>query len=345
MLIRDISSLLVAPDIPLKICVERLEINNIKILLVVDAQNKLLGTVTDGDIRRGMLRELTLAAPVSDVMNQEAVIAESENDADKIQSEHTKYIPIVARGVVEAIYTKLQERKAKPKTNTVVLMAVVFGKGLYPLTKYSPKPMLEVGGKPFLEHTIERIKAQGFYDFIITTHYLPEIIKDYFKDGSQLGVNIRYANEESPMGTGGALSLIKVLENVSPIILMNGDVLTNLDFSNLLSAHRSCNNDITMCTRRHETQIPYGIIQHEDNRVLALKEKPTLYHQVNTGIYVISADALKGCPDNQAFHMPDYIESRLNVGHHVGMYKHNGYWLDIGRVDDFSQAQLDITSL
>lgn len=345
MLIRDISSLLVAPDTSLRICVERLEINNIKILLVVDAKNKFLGTVTDGDIRRGMLRELTLAAPVSDVMNKKAVTAGSENEASKIQSEHTKYIPIVTCGMVEAIYTKLQERKAKPKNNTVVLMAGGFGKRLYPLTKDCPKPMLEVGGKPFLEHTIERIKAQGFCDFIITTHYLPEIIRDYFKDGSQLGVNIRYANEESPMGTGGSLSLIKVLKNVSPIILMNGDVLTDLDFSNLLSAHCSGNNDITMCTRRHETQIPYGIIQHEDDRILALKEKPTLYHQVNTGIYVISEDALKDCPDNQAFDMPDYIESRLDVGHQVGMYKHNGYWLDIGRVDDFSQAQLDITSL
>jgi dTDP-glucose pyrophosphorylase len=345
MLIKDIKSLIVAPDTPLKICVERLEINDIKVLLVVDAQNKLLGTLTDGDIRRGMLREVTLVAPVVDVMNKNAVTAGSENEANNVYSEHVKYIPIVARGAVEAIYTKLQQHTAKPKNNTVVLMAGGFGKRLYPLTKDCPKPMLEVGGKPFLEHTIESIKSQGFCDFIITTHYLPEIIKDYFKDGSRLGVNIRYANEVFPMGTGGSLSLIKVLKNVSPIILMNGDVLTDLNFSNLLAEHCSSNNDITMCTRQHEIQIPYGIIQHEDNRVLGLKEKPTLYNQVNTGIYVISADALKDCPDGQAFDLPDYIEARLDVGHQIGMYRHNGYWLDIGRVDDFSQAQLDITAL
>lgn len=225
-------------------------------------------------------------------------------------------------------------------------MAGGFGSRLRPLTDNCPKPMLKVGDKPILETVIRSFIKAGFSDFYISTHYMPEQIKNHFGDGGDLGVNISYVYEETPLGTGGALGLLPdSMRQDLPLIMINGDVLTKVDFERLLSFHVENDADATMCVREYDYQIPYGVINGEGNQITSMVEKPIQRFFVNAGIYVVSPRVIQSVEKNQKIDMPTLLEQHMEERQKVLMFPVHEYWLDIGRMDDFNKAQVDIYNL
>jgi len=220
-------------------------------------------------------------------------------------------------------------------------MAGGLGTRLQPLTDDSPKPMLQVGGKPLLEIILKNFIEHGFVNFYISVQYLPEIIMDYFQDGKNLGVSIKYIQEDQPLGTAGALGLIPQEALDSPIIVMNGDILTSVDFPALLDYHSKHEGAATMCVRDYEFQVPLGVIEGNGSKINMIKEKPIHKCQVNAGIYVINSDIVKIIPENKRVDMPDFLSDQISQGNSVHMFPIHEYWLDIGRLEDFNKAQID----
>jgi NDP-sugar pyrophosphorylase family protein len=206
--------------------------------------------------------------------------------------------------------------------------------------------MLKVGGKPILETLIRNFIKAGFQNFYISTHYMPEQIENYFGDGTDLGVNITYVHEDEPLGTGGALGLLPDdLPKGLPLIMMNGDVLTKVDFQRLLDFHNENQADATMCVREYDYQIPYGVINGEGNKITSMVEKPIQRFFVNAGIYVVSPQVINSVPQNHKIDMPTLLEQHMEQRNNILMFPIHEYWLDIGRMDDFNRAQADIHSL
>ncbi len=339
--------MLVQENSSIRDAMEIIDIGSLKLAFVVDKKNHLIATVSDGDIRRGLLNGLSLDYSINTVMNSDPYtlnLSSSHSErVDLLRDKKLNCIPIVSNGnEIVDIFTLDNLNEYVSRENPVFIMAGGFGTRLKPLTDNCPKPMLPVGGVPLLELTLTRLKKQGFSNFIISTHFLPEIIQDHFLDGSNLGVEIVYVHESQPLGTGGALSLLPEKVPKIPLIILNGDILTDLDFTKLLNMHESKNFDVTMCLKEIETQISYGVVETEDGIVTSLKEKPAYRHNINTGIYVVSPDFVRSMKYNRKIDMPEHIKVRIDNGFKVGSMKHPGYWLDIGRVADYEKAQNDV---
>lgn len=326
-----------------------LDLNGLRIVFVVDESNYLLGSITDGDIRRGLLSGKKLEDSVESIMNPSPYYVE-KNDSEpsknlKIMKEkgilalailnHRKLVDVVT------IADLLQRKK---KDNPVFIMAGGFGTRLKPLTDHCPKPMLPVGGRPLLETIILSLKAQGFYTFYISTHYLPEKIQEHFGDGNTHGIEIEYVHEDEPLGTGGALSLLPKEKIDTSFIVINGDVLTNMDFEKLLTFHEKHHATATMCVREFQYQLPYGVVISKDNVIEKMIEKPSYHFDVNTGIYVISPQVLKEV-ESEFIGMPSILEKCIEKEQVVMSYQIHEYWLDIGQMDDYNRAQRDIINL
>ncbi len=328
-------------------------INNeaLRIAIVVNQENKLQGVVSDGDIRRGLLNDLTLNDPVSLVMNQTPIRAKLGTSKDVLikmmEEKQILSIPLVdGNEQVVGLETLHGALKKKEYPHPVFIMAGGFGTRLRPLTDECPKPMLNVGGKPILETLICRFIQAGFSNFYISTHYMPEQIHSYFGDGSKFGIRITYVHEDQPLGTGGALGLLPDdLPQDLPLIMINGDVLTKVDFERLLEFHLENDADATMCVREYDYQIPYGVISNEGNKVTKMVEKPTQRYFVNAGIYAVSPRVIKSVPKNHKIDMPTLLERHMKRREKVLMFPVHEYWLDIGRMDDFQRAQSDIQAL
>lgn len=321
----------------------------LRVAIVADDSKKLLGLVTDGDIRRGLLRDIPLSSPVEMIMNSSPLVATNDRSRKELvelmEERDILAIPIVDSGIVIGLETLHDALLVPKKDNPIFLMAGGFGKRLRPLTDNCPKPMLKIGERPILETVLNSFIKLGFHNFYISTHYMPELIQQHFGDGSDWGVNITYVHEDSPLGTGGALGLLPADIHESPIIMMNGDVLTNVDFGKLLDFHEKSDADLTVCVREYEYQVPYGVINNNEEDIVALEEKPIFRYFVNAGIYVVSQEVAKSIRRNQVIDMPDIIEERIAKKARVKMFPVHEYWLDIGRLDDFKRAQNDIRSL
>ena len=256
--------ILLKPEQPIRDALQLIDKESLRIALVIDDNCYLLGVVTDGDIRRGLLNNLSIDSPVNLVMNKKPITAEYGTSRkeliDLMASEKLLSIPLLDAGVVAGVEALQYLEKQPTRENPVFFMAGGFGKRLRPLTDSCPKPMLKVGDKPILEWLLKRFIRSGFKNFYISTHYLPEIIRDHFGDGSKWGVSICYVHEDMPLGTGGALGLLP--ENIPdlPLILINGDVLTNMNFEKFIQFHNKHNAAATMCVRDYEYQVPYGVI-------------------------------------------------------------------------------------
>ena len=222
-------------------------------------------------------------------------------------------------------------------------MAGGLGSRLESLTSDCPKPMLKVGGKPILETIIETFKEHGFYKFVLAVNYKSEIIKDYFKDGSSLDIQISYIDEKNRMGTAGALSLYH--DNSLPLIVMNGDLLTKINFSDLVNFHIKSKNAATMCLRQYEHQIPFGVVITEQDKVLRIEEKPICRYFVNGGIYVLNPDQLIHIPENMYYDMPTLFEKLIASNEKIGAYTFYEYWIDVGRLDDYERAHSDFVEI
>lgn len=342
---------LISQDETIKKSLEIINNEALRVALVVDNDQCLIGIITDGDIRRGLLNNLSLADPVSLVMNRSPTTAHIGTCREKLielmEQKSILSIPLIDEvGQVVGLET-LHAALHRPKyQHPVFIMAGGFGTRLRPLTDKCPKPMLKIGDKPILETVIRSFIKAGFVNFYISTHYMPELIQTYFGDGADLGINITYVYEQNPLGTGGALGLLpKDLPDDLPLIMMNGDVLTKVDFQRLLDFHVNHDADATMCVREYDYQIPYGVINGEGNRIISMVEKPIQRFFVNAGIYVISPRIVQSVPENYRIDMPTLLEQHMREKNNVLMFPIHEYWLDIGRMDDFNRAQIDIYNL
>jgi dTDP-glucose pyrophosphorylase/predicted transcriptional regulator len=329
--------------------VQVLHDGGLRIVLVVDNDNKLQGTITDGDIRRALMSGRTMSSGISDVMNKLPITANKIDSKEHILSLMNKmsilHIPIVDdAGVICGLET-LQQLLEKPSyNNPVFLMAGGFGTRLHPLTKNIPKPLLKVGNKPILETIIHQFVDHGFHDFYISTHFKSELIRDYFKNGDQHGVSIRYVHEDTPLGTAGSLGLLPDNLPDLPIIIMNGDLLTKVDFKHLLDFHGNNNADATMCVREYDFQVPYGVVAIDEGGVREIKEKPIHKFFVNAGIYVLNRHLINKVDGESFLSMTDFLEKELNCGG-VNAFPIHEYWLDIGRIEEYEKANQDVITI
>jgi len=318
-----------------------------KILFVTDKNNKLIGTITDGDIRRALIKHLSLDSLSKDFMNSTPVIIDYE-DSNKshkkiMQERGIKFIPITNNGVIVGIESLDEELDifANYQDIPVFLMAGGFGKRLMPLTKTTPKPLLNIGGKPIIENLILQLKKYGFKQFFVSVHYKAEMLKNFLGDGSKYDINIVYIEEDQPLGTAGSLGFLKGKLSFENILLMNGDLLTKVDFGELVISHLETANIATICVREYEFKVPYGVIEVEDNLVKNIIEKPIHEFFINAGIYLLNKNIFLKIEKNKYLDMPDLLQDCIKEGNKVNIFPIHEYWIDIGQIDQFKQAELD----
>lgn len=339
---KDWKKILINEDDSIYSALEMLNTSGTQFIAVVDSQLRLLGTVTDGDIRRGLLGGIQIHDKVQRVMNRNPKTLRNDTARPKImklmKDKMLHHLPLInEQNVIVEIISFNDLTTVERKENHVVLMAGGLGARLLDLTTNCPKPMLKVGDKPILETIIEIFKEHGFYKFIIAVNYKSEMIENYFKDGSQFDVEISYLKENTRLGTAGALSLYSNNNNL-PFIVMNGDLLTKINFSDIVSFHIKNNNIATMCLRQYEHQIPFGVVVTDQDRVLKIEEKPVRRYFVNSGIYIINPEAIQHIPGNTYYDMTTFFEKLIGLNLKVGAYPFFEYWIDIGRMDDFERA-------
>ncbi len=343
----DWKKTLVTPDTLLLEVLEVIDKQALRIALVATENRKLLGTLTDGDVRRALVDHGNLNIPAKDIMNRNPIKALNTMSPIEFDSllrvNNILAIPIVDEDdVLVGLHTLQDHYKSQTKENPVFIMAGGFGTRLKPLTDCCPKPMLQVGGKPILETILDTFLESGFSNFYFSTHYLPEVIQDHFGDGSRFGCSIQYIFEENPLGTGGALGLLPANLPDLPVVMINGDVLTNVNLSNLLEDHVRKGGIATMCVKQHQYQIPYGVIKERGGNVIGVEEKPTHSYFVNAGIYVFETRLLNSIEKNQIINMPQLLMKKVEEGERVNLFPIHEYWLDIGQPAEFEQAQKDI---
>ena len=313
-----------------------------QIALVVDEDNRLLGTLTDGDIRRGLLRGETLKAPVHRIMNRQFRFVSSGDDQasvlEMMRREELRQIPVLdAEGRVVQMMLLNELLAPAHLPNAVVIMAGGKGTRLRPYTENCPKPMLPVDGKPMLEILLEQCIACGFRQFYLSVNYLKEQIISHFGDGKSYGVSIDYLVEDEPLGTAGSLQLLPDgLQH--PFLVMNGDVLTRLNPSQLLRFHVEHEAAGTLCVREHITTVPFGVVQTKGVELAGFDEKPSYRQLVNAGVYVINPQLLPLLPPRQATDMPTLLERAQQAGNRVVVCPIHEYWIDVGRPETLRQA-------
>lgn len=311
-------------------------------IALVTEFDRLIGIVTDGDVRRGLLRGESLDAPVTKIMRRDFRFLPTNGTAAGalalMQREALHQIPVLDEAG-KIVHLFLLEDLIKPQSlsNSVVIMAGGEGKRLWPLTHDCPKPMLQVAGRPLLEIILQQCLDAGFEDFYFAVNYLKEQIQSYFHDGSAWGARIRYLEEDIPLGTAGALNLLPQRPD-HPFLVLNGDVLTRVDYTHLLRFHADHQSAATLCVREHSTQIPYGVVHMDDEKVVALQEKPVLTHYVNAGIYLLNPDMLDLLPKDMFFDMPKLFEAAAHEGYPVSAFPIHEYWLDIGLPETLERA-------
>lgn len=338
---------LLPPTATIRDAMRTLDKSSLRIVLVSDADQTLLGTVTDGDTRRGLLADANMQDPITRVMNPtpfSVLDSTSRDQRLKLMKQHDlTAIPILDKGGrILGLETLHQAMQPEQRDNPVFIMAGGFGTRLQPLTDHCPKPMLRVGDKPMLEHLVNQFIHCGFHNFYFSTHYLPDVIRAHFGDGSKWGVSIQYVHEDSPLGTGGALGLLPRDLPDLPLIMMNGDVLTKLNYAQLLRHHESKRYDATVCVREDEHAVPFGVIETEDQLITNMVEKPTYRYKINTGIYILNPDIVASVQPGQRVDMPSLLEQHRHDGKRIGTYTSYDYWLDIGQMKDYQKAQRDI---
>ncbi len=314
----------------------------IKIVLIVNDSGVLEGTISDGDIRRGLLKGLNMNSHIADVIYRNTLVVPPELGRDLVMQLMTankiQQIPVVDKHhhvVGLHLWDEIAITPARP--NLMVIMAGGMGTRLRPHTEACPKPLLTVAGKPMLEHIIERAKLDGFNCFVLAIHYLGHLIEEYFGNGERLGVRIDYLREEFPLGTAGALGLLKPNPN-APFIVTNGDVITDIHYGELLDFHTRHNAAATMAVRLHEWQNPFGVVQTEGVEIVGFEEKPIARSHINAGVYALDPKVLGLLTADMHCDMPTLFE-RLQINkERTVAYPMHEPWLDVGRPDDLIAA-------
>lgn len=333
---------LLQPSALIKDAIKVLSEAALRIVLIVDENLTLLGTVTDGDIRRALLKDLTLNSPISEVINKKPIVVTqnfTKEEVLRIMSANKVFqVPVVSEDL-RLIDLHLWDELSAPvsRDNTMVIMAGGKGTRLLPKTMDMPKPMLRLGEKPILEHIIERARAEGFSQFILAIQHLGEVIEEYFGDGKFLGVNISYVKEKTPMGTAGALSLIEPKLS-QPIIVTNGDVLTDVKYGDILDFHTHSNGKATMAVHLREWQNPYGVVNTNGIEITSYEEKPVTRTLINAGVYVVNPSVLGLLTASTPCDMPQLFELARAKGMKTVAYFAHESWIDVGTHEDFNLA-------
>ena len=340
---------MVRPDISLRDALSALDQASTKVLLVVDDHRKLMGTISDGDIRRALLRGSDLATRAAAAMNPKPHAALLDASPASIlalmREDALMQIPIVdAHGIVVGLKTVNDFLVSSPRDNWVVIMAGGLGSRLRDLTKSTPKPMLHVGPRPLLETIVLNCVEQGFSRIYLAVNYLADQIQDHFGDGSRFGADIRYLVEEHRMGTAGALGLLPD-QPALPIVVTNADVLTKQNFCAMVDAHDAARADITVGVRDFEVQVPFGVIRAENGRVENILEKPVHRYIISAGMNVLSPAMLHLVPPGVFYDMPTLFNAALDEGHFVRTFGIESYWLDVGQPHEYERANAEFAEI
>jgi len=340
---------LVASTATLREALDCINRTGCQIALVVDADRRLLGTLSDGDARRALLNGLALDSNVVDAMHKTPTCAHHDDDRQAILATMRRLslhqIPVLdTSGIVVGLQTVDDFLASPTRPNMVVIMAGGLGRRLDELTKDIPKPMLRVGPRPLLESIVRNLASQGFSKFLIAVNYKAEQIEQHFGDGREFGVEIAYLREDRRLGTAGALSLLPSRPEL-PIVVTNADLLAQEDFGAIVDQHVESGAEATMAVRDYEMQVPFGVVRAEDERILAIEEKPKHNFLVSAGIYVLSPSALDAIPSGEYFDMPSMFDSLILRGAHCRAQPIRGYWLDIGRLPDYERANREFSEV
>jgi len=348
----DITNLCLGPENSIRQAIACIDQNSQGIALVVDEAYHLIGVVTDGDIRRAILAQSDLDMPLQQLLQVKVpatphvpvTASVGTSDAQLLQMMNEwelRHIPLLdPQGRVADIALLTDLVKGYELPMTAVIMAGGYGTRLHPLTEDLPKPMLPVGDKPLMERVVEQLRAAGIRRVDVTTHYKSDAITSHFGDGQRFGVDIRYVEEKHPLGTAGAIGLLDISDD--PLLVINGDILTRMDFRAMLDFHHEQHAEMTVAVRQHEFRLPYGVVETSGVQIVKIEEKPVIRHFINAGIYLLSPEACKSIPPGQAFDMTDLITKLLVEDRLVASFPIHEYWLDIGEHADYQQAQTDV---
>lgn len=336
---------MLSPDRHIRDVIANLNESGLQIVLVVDDSARLLGTVTDGDIRRGLLRGMQIDSPLTTVMRSNSLVVPPEMGREMVvhlmRANKLRQLPVVDSGHrVVGLHLWDDDAPGEVRINTMVIMAGGLGKRLRPHTETCPKPMLPVAGKPMLEHIIERARGEGFRHFVLAVMYLGHVIEDYFGDGSRWQVRIDYLRETSPLGTAGALGLLDPLPS-APFVVTNGDVLSDIRYGEVLDFHVRHGAAATMAVRLYEWQHPFGVVQTNGVDIVGFEEKPVNRTHINAGIYALSPQALTQVKPNTPLDMPSLFEQLQYEGQRTVAFPMHEPWLDVGRPDDLCRANAE----
>lgn len=325
----------------IKEALEVIDKGAIKVAVVLSDDGLLLGMLNDGDIRRALLKGMSLGDSIAGIINKHPVVANINDTKERIlelaNEKKLHQIPIISNGKLVGIQDIREFLAPKNKPNKVILMVGGLGTRLRPLTNDVPKPMLDVGNKPILHTIVENFAKYGYTDIIMCVNYKSEIIKEYFGNGDKFGVKIEYVLENQRMGTAGALSLLKERPK-DDFFVMNGDLLTNVNFEYLHEYHKDSNALASICIRKYEMQVPYGVVNVRANKVTSIEEKPTQSFFVSAGIYMFSPIVLDFIPKGVFYDMPTLFSELLKHDFPIHPFPIREYWLDIGRMDEYRRA-------
>ena len=343
----DYHSVLLAVTDSLRHAIEVIDKQSLQVAVVVDAEGRLEGMITDGDIRRAILRGVGLDEPVSGVMNAHPRSAPAGASPEELRalmaSRSIKHIPLLdPQGRVVGLH-RVDDflPMPTPKDNPVIILAGGLGTRLRPLTENTPKPLLKVGGKPLLELILDHLRSYGFHRIYIAVNYLAAYIEEYLGDGKNHGVTITYLHEPDPLGTAGPISMLPEPLNL-PCIVVNGDLLTNVNFEHMLRFHNRGGHHLTVGVKEYPLQIPYGVVETEGERIVDFREKPSETRLINAGVYVLSPEVVRLVPPETNYNMDQLIKTSISENaYSAGAFLIHDYWLDIGSVDDYQKAQQD----
>lgn len=322
--------------------IELLDQNGNGVLPVVDANDKFIGLVTDGDIRKAILnKKLDLEHIINKSPFKYDISSTKKERLQFLKSIRRRHLPLVDSDGVYVELFVMDDLEFNSKANSVVIMAGGLGSRLGELTKETPKPMLHVGKKPILESIVENFIEYGFHKFYISVNFNAEKIMQYFGDGKKWGVEIKYLHEDKRLGTAGALSLINETFQ-EPFLVANGDVITTLDYEELLEFHIKQGAVATMCSREYEYSIPYGVVDIKDERVCGLIEKPSYQFNVNAGVYVLEPHVIDLVPKDTFFDMPALFEVLVEKNQDTFAFNIKDYWIDIGQEHEYQKANKDL---
>lgn len=344
---KDWRRTLIGPEASLKQALQAIDATGGGMALIADADDRLLGVLTDGDIRRALIHGAALAAAALPLCNPAPLTGAPGLGRDGLlalmRRHRLRQLPLVEDGRLAGLATLADYLDIPERPQSVIIMAGGRGERLAELTRATPKPMLRIGPRPILDTIVSSFAEQGFRNIFLAVHYKAEQIEAHFGDGADRGLNIRYLRETRPLGTCGALSLLPPQDGA--VVVANGDVLSKEDYGLILDRHLASGADGSVLVRDYEMQVPFGVIDHEGGEIRAIQEKPSRRFTINGGVYVLSPQGLGLLAPDEHCDMPQLLQAMLEAGLRLRAHAAESYWVDIGRMADYERANTDFPAV